>query len=394
MRAPRVHVALLISAVVPLTSALVVGCGSAGSDRDGSTASAPGDGRGAGKGAGHPSSDAKAASDSVDLYFTTGEQFQPVERPLPGPEGSPVPAVKALLGGPTDTESGSEAGAQSQIPDGTTLRALEISPSGKAVVRLSPRFTAGISGSAGARSPAERQELDARLGQVVYTLSEYDKVTSAKVVAGGVTLAPDLTRADFEKPAGGPPRIHKPRGARVSGTTGVQQRLAELGYLPENAIDGLYGYQTQQAVTAFQAWQGLDRDGVVGPVTSAALRTARRPKPGSGGPSRRIEVYRDKGVALLIKDRRVVRVIHVASGGPGTPTPPGAFTVSRKELQSWSVPFSTWLPYASYFNEGIAFHEYPDVPAYPASHGCVRVPAPEAKRVYAFARLGTTVIVI
>jgi lipoprotein-anchoring transpeptidase ErfK/SrfK len=67
--------------------------------------------------------------------------------------------------------------------------------------------------------------------------------------------------------------------------------------------------------------------------------------------------------------------------------------VFSKELQSWSVPFQTWLPYASYFNQGIAFHEYPEVPPYPASHGCVRVPAPEAKGVYDFATLGTVVVV-
>ena len=57
------------------------------------------------------------------------------------------------------------------------------------------------------------------------------------------------------------------------------------------------------------------------------------------------------------------------------------------------MPFQTWLPYASYFNRGIAFHEYPDVPTYPASHGCVRVPAPEAPCVYRFAKLGTAVVV-
>ena len=65
----------------------------------------------------------------------------------------------------------------------------------------------------------------------------------------------------------------------------------------------------------------------------------------------------------------------------------------RKELRSWSVPFKQLLPYASYFNAGIAFHEYADVPTYAASHGCVRVPAPEAPGVYAFASNGTTVIV-
>ena len=86
--------------------------------------------------------------------------------------------------------------------------------------------------------------------------------------------------------------------------------------------------------------------------------------------------------------------IHVSSGGPGNETPAGTFAVFRKELRSWSVPFQVWLPYASYFNQGIAFHEYPDVPPTPASHGCVRVPAPEAPGVYKFAKIDTPVIVI
>ena len=99
-------------------------------------------------------------------------------------------------------------------------------------------------------------------------------------------------------------------------------------------------------------------------------------------------------MTLLIVGGRTKRAIHTSSGGAATPTPPGRFTVFRKELRSWSVPFSTWLPYASYFNAGIAFHEYAEVPTYPASHGCVRVPAPEAPGVYAFATVGTVVVVI
>jgi lipoprotein-anchoring transpeptidase ErfK/SrfK len=51
------------------------------------------------------------------------------------------------------------------------------------------------------------------------------------------------------------------------------------------------------------------------------------------------------------------------------------------------------MPWASYFTGGIALHAYPDVPAYPASHGCVRLPAPEAQRVYDFALQGTPVYV-
>ena len=65
----------------------------------------------------------------------------------------------------------------------------------------------------------------------------------------------------------------------------------------------------------------------------------------------------------------------------------------RKEVNSWSVPYQVWLPWASYFNAGIAFHGYLDIPPHPASHGCVRVPEPEAEHLYDFARIGTPVIV-
>jgi lipoprotein-anchoring transpeptidase ErfK/SrfK len=57
------------------------------------------------------------------------------------------------------------------------------------------------------------------------------------------------------------------------------------------------------------------------------------------------------------------------------------------------VPYQVWLPYASYFNGGIAFHGYPEVPAHPASHGCVRLPISEAPFAYAFMTIGTRVTV-
>jgi lipoprotein-anchoring transpeptidase ErfK/SrfK len=38
-------------------------------------------------------------------------------------------------------------------------------------------------------------------------------------------------------------------------------------------------------------------------------------------------------------------------------------------------------------------HESQDVPSYPASHGCVRLPDGEADRVYRFVDVGTPVSV-
>jgi lipoprotein-anchoring transpeptidase ErfK/SrfK len=50
------------------------------------------------------------------------------------------------------------------------------------------------------------------------------------------------------------------------------------------------------------------------------------------------------------------------------------------------------MPYASYFVGGYALHEGA-VPTYPASHGCVRLPAGDAADVYRFATVTTAVIV-
>ena len=89
-----------------------------------------------------------------------------------------------------------------------------------------------------------------------------------------------------------------------------------------------------------------------------------------------------------------MRTISVSTGAPGYDTPAGSYSIFRKEEMSWSVPFEVWLPWASYFVGGIAFHEYPDVPPYPASHGCVRVPRYDAKLVYDFTPIGTPVAVL
>jgi lipoprotein-anchoring transpeptidase ErfK/SrfK len=173
----------------------------------------------------------------------------------------------------------------------------------------------------------------------------------------------------------------------------VQKQLASLGYLPAGVATGTWDARTTHAVLAFQAWEGLARDGIVGPQTLAALEDARRPTPTTSVGARHVEVHREKGVTLLVEQGRVVRALHSSSGGGANATPAGSYSIFRKELNSWSVPYRVWLPYASYFNAGIAFHGYPDVPAYPASHGCVRLPSAEAPTAYAFMSVGTPVTV-
>jgi hypothetical protein len=169
----------------------------------------------------------------------------------------------------------------------------------------------------------------------------------------------------------------------------MQGYLAKLKYLPWDAVNGRFDYQTLHAVIAFQGWTGFDRDGVASLKVLRKLKHARVPRAWRKYHGKRLEVHIANQVLLLVDRRgKVVRAIHVSSGAGGA-TPTGDFSIIRKEQMSFSVPFSTWLPWASYFYGGFAFHEYPDVPGYAASHGCVRMPSPEARGVYAFAVYGT-----
>jgi predicted esterase len=172
---------------------------------------------------------------------------------------------------------------------------------------------------------------------------------------------------------------------------GQVKRLATLGYLPAKATpSNTSDYALSQAIMGFQGWNGLPRTGRADADTQKRLSAAGRPQARRTGGGKWLEGYIDRQVVLLVERGRVVRAIHFSSGASGN-TPRGTFSIFRKELMSWSIPFSSWMPYASYFTGGFAFHEYPDVPGYPASHGCVRIAAPFAPFLYEFASYGTPV---
>ena len=377
--------AILVCVCALSASVFGVGCGGPAEGDGGSSAAAAPGGNGGDSGT--------AGRETVELWFTAGEQFRSVKQPI-GEDIDPAEAAtRRLLAGPARQASDRlDTPAETQIPAGTELVDLAVDPGGTATVEVTPRFFAAVGGNP--RGDAAQSELDARIGQITYTLTEFNRIDRVRVASGGIAPTPPQDRSDLAAPRQGP----KPRpvgsASRSASARRIQQRLAELRYLPARAVDGVYGYRTTQAVTAFQAWEGLDRDGVVGPITQAALDSASRPHPTArSGPANRIEIYRDKGVALLVSRNRMTRAIHISAGTSTNPTPSGTYSVFRKELRSWSVPFQTWLPYASYFNAGIALHGYPDVPAYPASHGCVRVPEPEQKVMYRFAEIGRAVVV-
>lgn len=57
----------------------------------------------------------------------------------------------------------------------------------------------------------------------------------------------------------------------------AQAALNKLGVTPSLAVDGVPGRQTAKATLSFQIRQGLQPDGILGPITLAALRIAADP---------------------------------------------------------------------------------------------------------------------
>jgi hypothetical protein len=171
----------------------------------------------------------------------------------------------------------------------------------------------------------------------------------------------------------------------------LQRRLVALGYLQPDGIDGVFGDQTWYAVVALQGWERLVRDGVVGPQTRRALRHAQTPQPWLRL-RRALEIDLTRQVLLVVEQGTVRRVVH-ASTGATFPTPEGRFTVFRRVTRSWSLRYHVWLPYALYFDGGLAIHAFPAVPGRPASHGCIRIPIQDAPFVFQASPIGTPVLI-
>ena len=217
-----------------------------------------------------------------------------------------------------------------------------------------------------------------------------------KLTTWGRAAASGYFAIGFRAQAGRNPGSDFPGGFTVGdsgpGVRAMQEDLARLTYLAPRFVSGSFDAATWQAVVGFQGYSRLERTGVATALTVASLMRAERPQARHVDGAAHVEVDLDRQVMMLVHGSGVVtRLIHISSGITGN-TPAGSFTVTRKERMSWSKPFKAWLPYASYFFEGFAMHEYPDVPEYAASHGCVRVPAGDAAAVYAFTEMGMPVI--
>jgi hypothetical protein len=103
-------------------------------------------------------------------------------------------------------------------------------------------------------------------------------------------------------------------------------------------------------------------------------------------PEQRAHVYRN-GVRIGTST--------ISSGKPGHATPPGIYTILQKRREHYSnlyddapMPFMQRLTW-----DGVALHAG-NLPGYPASHGCVRLPRAFAEQLFAATGIGSVVVVV
>lgn len=98
--------------------------------------------------------------------------------------------------------------------------------------------------------------------------------------------------------------------------------------------------------------------------------------------------------ALLYRNGIPIAATSVSTGRPGYSTPTGVFTILQKHVEHYSSTYDNApMPYMQRLTwRGIALHAG-KLPGYPASHGCIRLPAGFAKLLYGATRIGMTVII-
>ena len=176
-------------------------------------------------------------------------------------------------------------------------------------------------------------------------------------------------------------------GSRGPSVLGLEQRLHELHYAL-GSVDGYYGIDTADAVVAFQKLHGLPRTGATDLRFWRALDAAAIPDARHLERPLHVEVSKELQVLFVVRDGEVALIVPVSTGATGN-TPLGTWHVYSR------VPGynAEQMYYSSFFVGAFAIHGYHSVPAYPASHGCVRIPIWVAKRVYSLIHYGTTVYI-
>jgi hypothetical protein len=160
------------------------------------------------------------------------------------------------------------------------------------------------------------------------------------------------------------------------------KRLIELGFLGCVAASAAANPVTHQKLSV------IDR--------AARLSTGQfvwEPKAASTGPVFLvIDLTRQR--ILLYRGGVPIAASTISTGTEGRETPTGMFTILQKEVVHRSRTYDDApMPYMQRLtSKGVAMHAG-NLPGYPASHGCIRLPKAFAKLLYGITELGTPVTI-
>ena len=168
----------------------------------------------------------------------------------------------------------------------------------------------------------------------------------------------------------------------------LEQRLLQLGFWLD-AADGHYTSVTAQAVMAYQKDQGLKRTGNADQATVGRLSQAQNHVISHAVVGNLIEVDKSKQLLYVVRNGQVMWAINTSTGSGQrysatskitgkdasgvAVTPNGMHTVYRQQPNGWHSGDLGSIYRPKYFAGGAAIHGFNRIPAYPASHGCVRV---------------------
>jgi peptidoglycan hydrolase-like protein with peptidoglycan-binding domain len=176
-------------------------------------------------------------------------------------------------------------------------------------------------------------------------------------------------------------------GAQGASVWVLQSQLSALHYAVP--LNGIFDEATARAVIAYRKELGRARV----PSTDSRLFVALGRGAGAfhvryQGDGRHIEADLTRQVLAEIEPGgRVAHIFTMSSGKPSTPTVIGRFRVYSKT----PGVNEKGMVDSNYFIAGYAIHGYAEVPTFAASHGCLRVPIPDAAGIYAWLEIGTPV---
>lgn len=104
-----------------------------------------------------------------------------------------------------------------------------------------------------------------------------------------------------------------------------------------------------------------------------------------------IVINRAEQSYTVIDNGKIVKTGRVSTGKPGHSTPAGRFTIHAKYTSVKSQRYKVMMKYTMLFKGSLYAIHQGVVPKYPASHGCVRVPAKDARYLFSTIPIGSTV---